>query len=71
MAPGFEHTDPEVLGQIDAPVLVLLAQQTRLDTWFTDSAQHVTQHVADRVSANYLTSGTLPRWSHPSPSPRS
>lgn len=44
---GPEPTDPEVLGQIDAPVLVLLAQQTRLDTWFTDSAQHVAQHVAD------------------------
>jgi pimeloyl-ACP methyl ester carboxylesterase len=44
---GPEPTDPEVLGQIDAPVLVLLAQQTRLDTWFTDSAQHVAQHLAD------------------------
>lgn len=44
---GAEPTDPEVLAQIDAPVLVLLGQQTRLDTWFTDSAQHVAQHVAD------------------------
>ncbi len=44
---GPEPTDPEVLGQIDAPVLVLLAQQTRLKTWFTDSAQHIAQHVGD------------------------
>ncbi len=44
---GPQPTDPEVLAQIDAPVLVLLAQQTRLDTWFSDSAQHVAQHVAD------------------------
>jgi pimeloyl-ACP methyl ester carboxylesterase len=42
-----EPTDPEVLAQIDAPVLVLLGQKTRLDTWFTDSAQHVVQHVAN------------------------
>ena len=44
---GPQPTDPEVLGQIDAPVLVLLAQQTRLSTWFSDSAKHVAQHVAD------------------------
>jgi pimeloyl-ACP methyl ester carboxylesterase len=36
-----------VLARIDAPVLVLLGQQTRLDTFFTDSAQHVVQTVAD------------------------
>jgi len=44
---GPQPTDPAVLEQVDAPALVLLAQQTRLDTWFTDSAQHVAQHVAD------------------------
>ena len=44
---GPQPTDPEVLGRIDAPVLVLLAQRTRLSTWFTDSAQHVAQHLAD------------------------
>ena len=44
---GPQPTDPEVLGQIEAPVLVLLAQQTRLGTWFTDSARHVANHVAD------------------------
>ena len=44
---GPQPTDPEVLGQIDAPVLVLLAQRTRLSTWFSDSAKHVAQHVAD------------------------
>jgi pimeloyl-ACP methyl ester carboxylesterase len=44
---GPQPTDPKVLGQIDAPVLVLLAQRTRLSTWFSDSAKHVAQHVAD------------------------
>lgn len=44
---GSQPTDPEVLGQVDAPILVVLGQQTRLDTWITDSAQHVAQHVAD------------------------
>lgn len=44
---GPEPTDPEVLGHIDAPALILLAQQTRLKTWFTDSAQHIAHHVAD------------------------
>ena len=42
---GSQPTDPEVLGRIDAPVLVLLAERTRLSTWFTDSAQHVAQHL--------------------------
>jgi pimeloyl-ACP methyl ester carboxylesterase len=40
-----DPTDPEVLTKINAPVLVLLGHQTRLDTWFTDSAQHVVQHL--------------------------
>jgi pimeloyl-ACP methyl ester carboxylesterase len=44
---GPQPTDPEVLAQIDAPVLVLLAQQTRLSTWFTDSARHIARHVAN------------------------
>jgi pimeloyl-ACP methyl ester carboxylesterase len=44
---GHRPTDPEVLRQIDAPVLVLLSQQTRLFTWFTDSAQHVARYVAN------------------------
>ncbi len=44
---GPQPTDRGVLGQIDAPVLVLLAQRTRLSTWFSDSAKHVAQHVAD------------------------
>jgi pimeloyl-ACP methyl ester carboxylesterase len=44
---GPQPTDPEALAQIEAPVLILLAQQTRLDTWFTDSARHVAHHVVD------------------------
>jgi pimeloyl-ACP methyl ester carboxylesterase len=44
---GPHPTDPGVLTRIEAPVLVLVGQQTRLDTFITDSAQHVEQHVAD------------------------
>jgi pimeloyl-ACP methyl ester carboxylesterase len=44
---GPQPSDPEVLARIDAPVLVLLGQQTQLDTFFTDSAQHVVHHVVN------------------------
>jgi pimeloyl-ACP methyl ester carboxylesterase len=44
---GPQPTDPEVLARIEAPVLVLLGQQTRLYAFLGDSAQHVAQHVAD------------------------
>jgi pimeloyl-ACP methyl ester carboxylesterase len=44
---GPQATDPEMLGQVAAPVLVLLAQETELDPWFTDSAHHIAHHVAN------------------------
>jgi pimeloyl-ACP methyl ester carboxylesterase len=44
---GTRSTDPEVLGQVAAPVLLLRGQQTLLGTLFADSVQHVAQHVAD------------------------
>ncbi len=44
---GPASTDPDLLGQITAPVLLLRGQQTALATLFTDAAQHVAQHVAD------------------------
>jgi hypothetical protein len=44
---GPQPTDPEVLARIEAPVLVLVGQQTRLDTFLGDSARHVARHVAD------------------------
>ena len=44
---GPRSTDPEVLQQVASPVLLLRGQQTELDTWFADSAQHIAQHVAD------------------------
>ena len=49
-AMGYEGpvpSDPEVLGKITVPVLLLRGQQTLLDTYFADSAQHIAQHVAD------------------------
>jgi pimeloyl-ACP methyl ester carboxylesterase len=44
---GPRSTDPEALGRITAPVLLLLGRQTRLGTFFTGSARFITQHVAD------------------------
>jgi pimeloyl-ACP methyl ester carboxylesterase len=44
---GPRSTDPEALGRITAPVLLLQGLQTRLGTFFTGSARFITQHVAD------------------------
>jgi pimeloyl-ACP methyl ester carboxylesterase len=44
---GPRSTDPEALGRITAPVLLLQGRQTRLGTFFTGSARFITQHVAD------------------------
>jgi hypothetical protein len=44
---GALPSDPEVLGKITVPFLLLRGQQTLLDTFFADSAQHIAQLVAD------------------------
>ncbi len=44
---GPRATDPEMLGKITVPVLLLRGQETRLRTFVTDSVQYVAQHVAD------------------------
>jgi pimeloyl-ACP methyl ester carboxylesterase len=44
---GPRSTDPELLWQVAAPVLLLSGQQTQLRTFFTDAAQHIAQHVPD------------------------
>ena len=44
---GPRSTDPEMLGTVAAPVLLLRGQQTLLGTWFADAARHIAQHVAD------------------------
>lgn len=44
---GPRSTDPEVLGAVAAPVLLLRGQQTLLGTWFADAARHIAQHVVD------------------------
>jgi pimeloyl-ACP methyl ester carboxylesterase len=44
---GPRSTDPEMLQQIAAPVLLMRGQQTKLRTFFTDVAQHIAQHVPD------------------------
>jgi len=40
-------TDPEVLGKVTVPVLLLRGQQTQLDTFYIDTERHVADHVAD------------------------
>jgi pimeloyl-ACP methyl ester carboxylesterase len=44
---GPRSTDPEALGRVDAPVLLLRGQQTELATWFADATRHIAQHVSD------------------------
>ena len=44
---GPRSTDPEVLGTVTAPVLLLRGRQTLLSTWFADTARHIAQHVSD------------------------
>lgn len=67
---GPQPTDPEMLAEITVPVLLLRGQQTLLGTFFADSEQHIAEHVADPMSAaRYRVSATLPRCSHPNPSP--
>ena len=44
---GPRSTDPEVLGAVTAPVLVLRGRHTLLGTWFADAARHIAQHVSD------------------------
>jgi pimeloyl-ACP methyl ester carboxylesterase len=40
-----DPTGPEVLAQVDAPVLVMLGQKTSMERWFTQSAQYFVQHL--------------------------
>jgi pimeloyl-ACP methyl ester carboxylesterase len=44
---GPRSTDPEALGMVTAPVLLLRGQQTALGTWFADATRHIAQHLSD------------------------
>ena len=44
---GPRSTDPEALGTVAAPVLLLRGQQTALGTFLADAARHIAQHVSD------------------------
>ena len=44
---GPRSTDPELLRQVAAPVLLLRGQGTELRTFFADAAQYIAQHVPD------------------------
>ena len=43
---GPRSTDPEVLGTVTAPVLLLRGRQTVLSTFVTDAARYIAQHVS-------------------------
>ncbi|MCW6005773.1 alpha/beta hydrolase [Micromonospora sp. CPCC 205371] len=43
---GPRSTDPELLRQVAAPVLLLRGRQTKLSTWFAHAARHIAQNVA-------------------------
>lgn len=43
---AFSPTDPSILSEITAPVLLLHGTRTPL-RWFTDAVSHVAAHVAD------------------------
>ena len=44
---GPRSTDPEALGQVAAPVLLLRGEQTLLGTFFAAVERYVAQHVVD------------------------
>jgi pimeloyl-ACP methyl ester carboxylesterase len=44
---GPRSTDPEGLGMVTAPVLLLRGQQSVFGTWFADATRHIAQHVSD------------------------
>jgi pimeloyl-ACP methyl ester carboxylesterase len=44
---GSQPTDPDVLGKVTVPVLLLRGQQTSRDAFYADSERYVAQHVAD------------------------
>jgi pimeloyl-ACP methyl ester carboxylesterase len=44
---GPRSTDPEALGQVAAPVLLLRGEQTLLGTFFADVERYVAQHVVN------------------------
>jgi pimeloyl-ACP methyl ester carboxylesterase len=44
---GPRSTDPEALGQVAAPVLLLRGEQTLLGTFFAEVERYVAQHVVD------------------------
>ena len=44
---GPRSTDPDVLGRVAAPVLLLRGERTLLGDFFAASARHLGQHIAD------------------------
>ncbi|HEX5015002.1 MAG TPA: alpha/beta hydrolase [Candidatus Limnocylindrales bacterium] len=44
---GPRSTDPEALGIVTAPVLILRGRQTLLGTFFAEAARHIAQRVSD------------------------
>ena len=45
---GPRSTDPEALGEVAAPVLLLRGEQTLLATFFAEVERYLAQHVVDQ-----------------------
>lgn len=67
---GPRSTDPEALGQVAAPVLLLRGEQTLLGTFFADVERYMAQHVVDAHVRELPGVGHFAHCSNPNPSPR-
>ena len=67
---GPRSTDPEALGQVAAPVLLLRGEQTLLGTFFADVERYVAQHVVDAHVRELPGVGHFAPLLEPEPSPR-
>lgn len=63
---GYSPTDPSVLGQVTAPLLVLLGSDARAPwSWFADSAQYVAEHAGDASLREIPGAGHCGVWVQP------
>jgi pimeloyl-ACP methyl ester carboxylesterase len=67
-ADGPSPTDPSVLEQIKAPVLILQGSQAHATwPWFTESVRHIAKHVANPQVREVAGAGHMGAWVEPEP----
>jgi pimeloyl-ACP methyl ester carboxylesterase len=65
---GYSPTDPAVLTQISAPVLILQGSQAEKTwPWFKESVHHVAEHVPDATVREIPGAGHMGAWVKPKP----